>query len=75
MDNRIKITKEKKEDMLASIKNYFLKERDEEIGDLAAVLILDFFLEKLGPEIYNQGIYDSYNFMNDRLIDILGIQL
>ena len=75
MDSRIKLTSNKKEDMLALIKNYFLKERDEEIGDLAAELILDFFLEKLGPEIYNQGIYDSYNFMNDRLIDILGIQL
>jgi uncharacterized protein (DUF2164 family) len=75
MDSRIKLSTDKKEEMITMIKNYFLKERDEEIGDLAAKLILDFFLEKLGPDIYNQGIYDSYNYMNDRLIDILGIQL
>lgn len=75
MDSRIKLNSDKKEDMVALIKNYFLQERDEEIGDLAVELILDFFLEKLGPEIYNQGVYDSYNFMNDRLIDVLEIQL
>jgi len=60
--------------MVAAIKLYFSNERDEDLGDLAAVLILDFFLEKLAPEIYNQGVFDSYAFMGDRIDDLLGIQ-
>ena len=41
------------------IKNYFLKGREEEIGDLAAGLMLDFIIEELAPEFYNQGIQDA----------------
>ncbi|MTI82033.1 MAG: DUF2164 domain-containing protein [Firmicutes bacterium] len=74
MDNHIKISNERKQDMILAIKNYFQKERDEELGDLAATLILDFFLEKLAPEIYNQGVYDSYKYLNERIEDLLEIQ-
>ena len=76
--NIINLSKEKKEDMIKAIKAYFQKERDEELGDLAATLILNFFMEKLAPEVYNQGVYDSYVYMTGRfedvLEDMLGIQ-
>lgn len=71
--NPIKISKETRGDMISSIKNYFEKERDEELGDLAAGLILDFIIEELGSEFYNQGVYDSYQFMNIRCEDLLSI--
>jgi len=51
-----------------------LKEREEKIGDLAAGLILEFITEKLAPEFYNQGIYDSYKYMQDTIEDLLSIQ-
>lgn len=71
--NSIKISKEIREDMISSIKNYYEKERDEELGDLAAGLILDFIIEELAPEFYNLGVYDSYKFMNIRCEDLLSI--
>lgn len=74
MKNKFELSKEKRDQMVGEIKNYFENERDEELGDLAASLILDFFIEKLAPEFYNQGIYDSYQFMTDRVEDLLGIQ-
>lgn len=74
MSKTIKIGKEKREDMISEIKNYFYKERDEDLGDLAASLILDFFIEKLSGEFYNQGINDAYLYMNERLEDTLGLQ-
>jgi uncharacterized protein (DUF2164 family) len=46
--------------MIAAIKHYFLKKREEEIGDLQAGLMLDFILEEFAPEFYNQGVPDSY---------------
>ncbi len=73
-NDKIKLTQEKKEYMIEAIKNYFSNERDEELGDLASAMILDFFIDELATEFYNQGIYDSYVYMNDRCEDILSIQ-
>lgn len=60
--------------MIAGIKDFFLTERDEEIGDLAAGLVLDFFMEKLAPEFYNQGVDDSYRYVKDAAEDLLSIR-
>ena len=60
--------------MIAAIKEYFLNEREENLGDLAAALILDFFIEKLAPEIYNQGVQDSYIYMTEKVQDLFEIQ-
>jgi len=73
-ENSIKVTKERRDDMVSEIKNYFSKEKEEEIGDLAAGLILDFILEKIAPEFYNQGVYDSHKYMEDAVVDLLSIQ-
>ncbi|EDK34718.1 DUF2164 domain-containing protein [Clostridium kluyveri] len=73
-NNTIQLSKEKKEEMISSIKNYFLEERGEELGDLASSLILRFIIEELALEFYNQGVYDSYKYMNDRIEDLLSIQ-
>jgi uncharacterized protein (DUF2164 family) len=72
--NDFKINKERKDEMVSAIKNYFSVEREEELGDLAATLILEFIIEKLAPEFYNQGVYDSYNYMENTIEDLLSIQ-
>ncbi|MGI5997770.1 MAG: DUF2164 domain-containing protein [Lutispora sp.] len=74
MNKKIEISKEKQETMVSLIKDYFRKERDEELGDLAAMLFLDFIIEKLAPEFYNQGVYDSYKYFSQRIDDLLEIQ-
>lgn len=71
---KIQLTKEKRDEMISAIKEYFYNEREEELGDLASSLILCFIIEELAPEFYNQGVYDSYKYMNDRIEDLLSIQ-
>ena len=61
--------------MVSSIKKYFKQERGEEVGDLGAGLILDFVIERLAPEFYNQGVNDSSRYMNDRIEDMISIQI
>jgi len=73
-ENTINVTKEQRDEMIAAIKNYFLKEREEEIGDLQAGLMLDFIREELAPEFYNQGVSDSYTYMKDTIEDLLSIR-
>jgi uncharacterized protein (DUF2164 family) len=70
---KIILTKEKKEAMLAAIKTYYFNEREEQIGDLAAALLLNFIMEELAPEIYNQGVYDAYKYINDKSEDLLAL--
>jgi len=59
--------------MVTAIKDYFLTVREEKIGDLAAGLLLDFIIEELAQEFYNQGVYDSQKFMEDKIEDLSSI--
>jgi uncharacterized protein (DUF2164 family) len=74
MKEKIEINNEDKKEMIKKIKEYFYEEREEEIGELAATLVLSFFLEELGPYVYNLGVYDSYRYMSERIEDLLTIQ-
>lgn len=74
MNKSIELSKDKKDYMIGAIKEYFINEREEDLGDLAAALILDFFMEKLGPEIYNQAIQDAYMFVNEKIQDLFEIE-
>lgn len=74
-EDRIKISKEQRDEMVTEIKDYFSRERDEEIGNLAAGIMLDFIIEKLAPEFYNQGIDDAYRSMKESAEDLLSIRI
>lgn len=51
--------RERRADLLHKLKAYFREERDEDLGDLAANLLLDFIERELGPIFYNQGVKDA----------------
>lgn len=72
--NKFKLTREKRDDMVAAIKRYFQNEREEELGDLAANLLLTFIMDELAPEFYNKGVQDAQAYMYERLEDMLSIQ-
>lgn len=75
MRNRLKLSKDQKEQMVSLVKEYFLKERDEEIGDLAAMLFLDFLIAKIAPVFYNLGVQDCIEFIKEKLDDLYGLEL
>ncbi|MFZ2538636.1 MAG: DUF2164 domain-containing protein [Oscillospiraceae bacterium] len=75
MSRNIGISKENRKAMIDLIKSYFQKERDEELGDLSAMMILDFFIKELAPEFYNQGVADSYTYLNDKIEDLFSLQI
>ncbi|TCL62775.1 uncharacterized protein (DUF2164 family) [Hydrogenispora ethanolica] len=75
MKPKIQLSKEQRAAMQKCIQEYFFTVRDEEIGDLAALLLLDFVTEKLGPVYYNQGVQDCVALMKDKLDDLYGLEL
>ncbi len=60
MNSNLKIDKENQEEIIRKIKAFFLDEYEMELGDLASQIVLDFFLNNLGTNIYNQGVENSY---------------
>jgi len=44
----------------------------EPIGNMAAGLLLNYFLEEIGPAIYNQAIADAQTGITRRLSDLEG---
>ncbi len=73
MKNSIKLSESRKKKIIEDIKEYFYKERGEEIGILAAELFADFIIEEIGPELYNQGLIDAKKFIEEKTEDIYGI--
>ncbi len=68
------LSKETKQDLINSIKEFFARERDEQLSDFQAAALLDFVLAALGPHIYNQAIADAHSLMADRLDDLYGLE-
>lgn len=55
----IHFTKEEKKLMMDDLQYFYEVERGEELGYIAAEQILDFMLEKIAPTIYNKGVEDA----------------
>lgn len=70
----IELKKEVRAVLVESLKRYYWNERNEEITNLGAELMLDFIVNEIGPYIYNKAIEDSYDYMNERIEDLLGLQ-
>lgn len=62
-----KLSFEKKRKMIKEIQEFFLKERGEEIGELAAEICYEFIKNRLGPVFYNEGICDAREMAYERM--------
>jgi uncharacterized protein (DUF2164 family) len=69
----IELDKERKQRMVRAIQTYFVEKLDQEIGQLAAELLLEFFVKQVGPAIYNQAVKDAQAFLQDKLMDLDGV--
>lgn len=71
---KIELSKEEKQQAILEIKKYFSDERDEELGDLSSMLLLDFITEKIGPSFYNQAVKDAYSYMSEKVEDLFDLE-
>ncbi|WP_257348549.1 DUF2164 domain-containing protein [Pseudalkalibacillus decolorationis] len=66
----LKIPKEDRDQMIQNVQVYFIEERGEEIGDLAAGFLLDFFIKEAGPYIYNKGVRDAKDILQQKVVNM-----
>ena len=58
---------------VASIKQFFAEQLDDEIGDLKATLVLDYILSEHAPTIYNRALADARAYIEERAADVEGL--
>lgn len=68
----IELSKQARAEAIASMQRYFKENLSEPIGDLPAGLLLNFFLEEIGPAIYNRAIEDAQARIQQRVSDLNG---
>lgn len=68
----IELPKQARSDAIASLQQYFEQNLPAPIGDLAAGLLLDYFLEEIGPLVYNKAISDAQQRLQQRVTDLDG---
>lgn len=66
----INLAEERKDAVLNLFKDFYFEEFDEELSEYRAERILDFFIQKLVPQVYNQAIQDARGFMMKKLDDL-----
>ena len=74
--NKVAITlnRENERSLLTEIKQFFLKERDEELSDFQAKLYLEFILQRAGVYIYNQAIADAQQFFGEKVEELFVLE-
>ena len=66
----IELPKETRAQAVASIERWFREHMDEPIGNVAAGGLLGFFLEEIGPSIYNQAVADVQERLQARVAEL-----
>jgi uncharacterized protein (DUF2164 family) len=69
---KLDMTPERRQATISAIRKFFLEEREEEIGIIAADKVLDFFIGTLGTEIYNMALQDVKSWFT-RILENLEI--
>ena len=66
----IDISKEARKEAVASIERYFRENMEEPIGNIAAGGLLAFFLEEMGPLVYNKAVADVQERLQMRIMEV-----
>jgi len=66
----IELGKEARKQAVESIERYFQENMEERIGNVAAGALLNFFLEEVGPVVYNKAVAEVQERLQVRVSEI-----
>ena len=66
----IELSKEARQQAVTSIERYFRENMEEPIGNIGAGALLGFFLEEVGPVVYNKAVTDVQERLQSRLSEV-----
>ena len=66
----IELTREARAEAIASIERWFDENRQERIGNITAGALLGFFLQEIGPSVYNKAVADVQERLQARVMEV-----
>jgi uncharacterized protein (DUF2164 family) len=66
----IELDKDVRKAAVESIERYFDERLEQRIGNVQAGALLGFFIEEIGPSIYNKAVADVQERMQARIMDL-----
>jgi len=66
----IELPKEARAEAITSIERYFRENMEEKIGNIAAGALLNFFIEEIGPSIYNRAVAEVQERLQTRVMEL-----
>ncbi|TXC62092.1 DUF2164 domain-containing protein [Piscinibacter aquaticus] len=66
----IELNREARNQAVASIERYFSEELDQRIGNIGASALLSFFLEEIGPLVYNRAVSQVQERLQERIQEL-----
>ena len=68
----MELSEERRSELVLRIQGFYQEQFDEDLSPFRAEHLLDFFLEALGPQVYNQAVQDARAFVQRKLEDLEG---
>lgn len=66
----IVISKDRRDEAIASLQRYADEYLDDSLGNLAAGSLLDYVIEEIGPLIYNQAVRDVQERLQAQVMEV-----
>ena len=66
----IELDRDVREEAIQSIQRYFDEHMEERIGNLQAGALLSFFLEEIGPVVYNLAVQEVQERLHTRVAEL-----
>ena len=69
----LELTKEETEQVIPSVQKYFREELDQELSEMRARFLLEYFQKEIAPLAYNKGVKDAEQYFRNKTEDLTGI--
>lgn len=66
----IRLNEERRRALVVALREFCSDAFEEELSDYRAGRLVEFFVEQLGPTVYNQAIQDARGFVLEKLEDL-----
>ena len=69
----LELTPQEFEQIIPSLQKYFREELDQELSEMKARFLLEYFQKEIAPLAYNRGVRDAEQYFRTKTEDLTGI--
>ena len=69
----IELTQQEITEIVPSLRKYFREELEQELSEMRARFLLEYFQKEIAPLAYNKGVKDAEQYFRGKTEDLTGI--